>query len=205
MIEIYSYQLRVESFLAVYLVTWEFCENKTHHKSSLWLDIHSSTKAVILLLVIIPISVIFISDTKLTQALSEDPDRSIHPCTKAVQDSQVMWNKEKGLFTGYLWRHYVLGYFRGVTGTRPAPDTSGSRFKKPHPRYPTGLSAWVLNLGLTVYFIFTVPVLMQVQSICGEPAQQIPDRFSVLLLDPKLIYPSNFLIDSCISRAFNIA
>ena len=49
---------------------------------------------------------------------SEDPDRGIHSCKKAVQHSLVMWNKEKGLLTVYLGCHYIVRYL----GVERAPN-----------------------------------------------------------------------------------
>ena len=65
---------------------------------------------------------------------SEDPDRGIHPCTKAVQDSQGIWNKEKGLFTVYLWCQYKITRNLGGTG-------QGRIFRKFNPPLFAGLSS----------------------------------------------------------------
>ena len=48
---------------------------------------------------------------------SEDPDRGIHSCTKAVQDSRVMWNTAERFAYCVLMVPLYCKVFRGGTGT----------------------------------------------------------------------------------------
>ena len=65
-----------------------------------------------LLLVIMPICVIYFRYEVHTGS-GLDAHTGIHPCTKAKQDSKVMWNKEKGLLTMYP-QYYDIKRYLGV-------------------------------------------------------------------------------------------